>query len=111
MGMNRPSADLREKDLVALRALFSRFPWIHEVRLFGSRATGNARRASDIDLAISSPTATSAQWQEVVSALEEAPIIYDLDLVRMERAASPSLTEKIRREGIEIYSNHPGQAS
>jgi hypothetical protein len=104
--MNRPTADLRQKDLGALRAIFGRFPWIHEVRLFGSRATGNARRASDIDLAISSPTATAAQWQEVVTALEEAPIIYEIDLVRMERAASPSLTEKIKQEGIEIYSKN-----
>ncbi len=41
---------LRDQDLAVLRRTFHRFPCVREVRLFGSRATGQARRASDIDL-------------------------------------------------------------
>lgn len=49
---------LRDKDLAILRGAFRLFPSVREVRVFGSRATGHARRASDLDLAISAPEAT-----------------------------------------------------
>jgi predicted nucleotidyltransferase len=76
---------------------------VREVRLFGSRATGHARRASDIDLAISAPDATTDQWLELIDALNEAPIIYEFDVVRTERAHNPRLIEKIASEGVPIY--------
>jgi len=98
----RPPA-LRTQDLAVLRHTFSRFPCVREVRLFGSRATGHARRASDIDLAISAPDATASDWLELTEALEQAPIIYEFDLVRPERADNPRLLEKIAREGVPIY--------
>jgi uncharacterized protein len=94
---------LRDRDLAVLRRTFRRFPCVREVRLFGSRATGTARRASDIDLAISAPDATADQWLELTEALEAAPIIYEFDLVRTERAHSRRLSEKIVREGVPIY--------
>jgi uncharacterized protein len=104
-GMKIPT--LRDRDLAVLRRTFCRFPGVREVRLFGSRATGHARRASDIDLAISAPDATADQWQEFTDALEAAPIIYEFDLVRTEHAHSPRLIEKIAREGVPIYPENP----
>lgn len=98
---------LRDQDLAVLRRTFRRFPCVREVRLFGSRATGHARRASDIDLAISAPDATPVQWSELTAALDEAPIIYEFDIVRPERIDNPRLTEKIDREGVPIYPENP----
>ena len=95
---------LRDQDLAVLRRTFRRFPCVREVRLFGSRATGHARRASDIDLAISAPDATADQWLELTEALDEAPIIYEFDVVRTDRAHNPRLLDKIAREGVAIYS-------
>ncbi len=94
---------LRVRDLAVLRHTFRRFPCVREVRLFGSRATGHARRASDIDLAISAPDATAAQWLDLTEALESAPIIYEFDLVRTETAQNARLCEKIDRDGVRIY--------
>jgi predicted nucleotidyltransferase len=94
---------LRDKDLAVLRGAFRRFPAVREVRVFGSRATGHARRASDLDLAISAPEATLAEWAGLCDALENAPLIYELDLVRLEGASNERLKEKIEREGIAIY--------
>ena len=94
---------LREQDLAVLRRTFRRFACVREVRLFGSRATGQARRASDIDLAISAPDATADQWLDLTEALEAAPIIYEFDLVRLERAHNPRLLEKLARDGVRVY--------
>lgn len=94
---------LRDRDLATLRRTFRRFNCVSQVRLFGSRATGHARRASDLDLAISAPEATAAEWLELTDALEQAPIILELDLVRTDRTQNPRLLEKIAREGVVIY--------
>jgi predicted nucleotidyltransferase len=100
--------DLREKDLAALRGTFRRFPCIREVRVFGSRATGKARRASDLDLAISAPGATPSEWADLCETLENAPLIYELDVVRPEETTSQRLKEKIETEGIAIYPEDNG---
>ena len=94
---------LREKDLSVLRQTFRHFPAVRGVRVFGSRATGQARRASDLDLAISAPEATAAEWADLCAALEEAPLIYELDVVRAEGSLIPRLLEKIKREGVPVY--------
>ena len=94
---------LRDKDVTVLCGAFRRFPAVREVRVFGSRATGHARRASDLDLAIFAPDATSREWADICDALENASLIYELHLVRPERTTSERLKEKIEREGISIY--------
>ena len=93
---------LRAKELAVLRATCRRFPAVREVKVFGSRATDTARRASDLDLAVSAPEATPAEWAAICDALENAPLIYKLDVVRPERTTNPRLREKIAREGIVI---------
>jgi predicted nucleotidyltransferase len=105
------SVALREKDLEVLRGIARRFPVVREVRIFGSRATGEARRASDIDLAISAPTASAAEWSDICEALEEAPLIYELDVVRPERMADERLMEKIERDGVLVYPVDEGMGN
>lgn len=99
--MNAPA--LREKDLTVLRGVFERFPSVREVRVFGSRASGHARRTSDLDLAISAPEAKPSEWADLREDLENAPLIYELDLVRMEQLNNPKLKAKIDQEGLPIY--------
>jgi predicted nucleotidyltransferase len=89
--------------LAVLRAILGRFPAVQEARVFGSRATGAAKRASDLDLAVRAPGATASEWSELCEALEDAPLIYELDLVREEHTLNPRLRERIEREGIAIY--------
>jgi len=98
---------LRARDLGVLVRTFQRFPSVREVRVFGSRASGHARRASDIDLAISAPDASASQWLQLTEALDEAPIIYELDVVRTDQTHNPRLIEKIAREGLSIYPPSP----
>ena len=94
---------LRDKDIDTLRSTFRHFSFVREVRVFGSRANGIARRSSDLDLAIFSPEATPAEWAELCDALQNTPIIYVLDIVRPEQVADERLKAKIAREGITIY--------
>ncbi|GBC96596.1 hypothetical protein HRbin16_02402 [bacterium HR16] len=94
---------IRERDLKILQAIFSRFASVRRVLLFGSRATGTARRASDIDLAVVAPEMSPSEWTELAEQVEESSIIYRIDLVRLDTLPEGTLKEYILREGIPIY--------
>jgi proline iminopeptidase len=76
---------LRERDLKVLQDIFSRFPTIQRVLLFGSCATDAARRASDIDLAINAPDMSPAEWADLCGQIEQAPVIYRIDVLRFDK--------------------------
>jgi predicted nucleotidyltransferase len=101
-----PALDLRQSDLLIIRTALARFPSVRQARIFGSRANNAAKRASDIDLAILAPGATAMEWSNIREALEEAPIIYELDIVRQDGEADPKLLNKIEQEGIVIYDSN-----
>jgi predicted nucleotidyltransferase len=69
--------------------------------LFGSRARGDARAASDIDLAFDHDS-TEAEWAAFVNRMgDEAPTLLPLDLVDFRRVDF-ALRDRIVREGIRV---------
>ena len=69
------------------------------IYLFGSWARGEAKRSSDVDIAIESREDMSFIIGEFREALENSCIVYNVDVVDMNFAAE-SLCKKIREEGI-----------
>ena len=102
--MTTVGTGLRPRDLASLIGVFQRHHAVREVRLFGSRATGQPRRASDIDLAVLAPTMTAAEWARLRDDLENAPIPYALDVIDLGATTSATLRAAIDAEGISIYS-------
>jgi len=71
-----------------------------EVYLFGSWARGEARRHSDIDVAIAaSEPLPAGLLLEMTEALEASEILYPVDLVDLNAAAS-ALRKRVLAEGI-----------
>ncbi|MBN1960349.1 MAG: nucleotidyltransferase domain-containing protein [Deltaproteobacteria bacterium] len=71
------------------------------IYLFGSRARGNSRQLSDIDLAFIFDN--HANWSDFSSWVhEEAPTLLDVDLIDLD-LCHESLREQIYHEGIIIY--------
>ena len=106
MAIEHDGLALRAKDRTTLRDVFARFPDIRRVMLFGSRATGTARRASDLDIAIDAPGMSRGAWARLIDALEEAPIIYFIDAVRLDTLHDESLRRNIAEDGVVIYAAH-----
>lgn len=94
-----PSADIAVRKLVTQIA---GMPHVSRVWLFGSRARGDARRDSDIDLAIEAPGAPRQEWLAISDLVDDADTLLAIDLVRMEEA-SPELKKQITREGELLY--------
>ncbi|WOG27182.1 nucleotidyltransferase domain-containing protein [Endozoicomonas sp. 8E] len=62
----------------------SALPFVDALYLFGSRARGDARERSDIDLALVCPSATHDQWLEVLAIVEQADTLLTIDCVRLD---------------------------
>lgn len=86
---------LREADRHTLQVALNRFPEVRRAWIFGSRAKGRAARASDIDLAIEAPALTPMRWHELNDVLEQAPIIYKLDVVHLDTLQDKALMQAI----------------
>jgi predicted nucleotidyltransferase len=80
----------------------ARYPEVVRVWLFGSRARGDQRERSDIDLAIEAPTASRRTWLDLCREVEDAETLLWVDLIRVEET-TPALARRIRREGRVLY--------
>ena len=81
---------------------FTRKFWQNQpvrIYLFGSWARGEAKRSSDVDIAIESREDMSFLIGEFREALENSCIVYNVEVVDMNFAAE-SLCKKISEEGI-----------
>lgn len=73
------------------------------VVLFGSRARGDNRERSDIDLAVFGLEPILAGRFRL--ALEDLPTLLSFDLVCVDDGTSPTLLENIKREGVTLYDS------
>ena len=88
---------LPPQTLAQIQALLQAFPQIRWLKLYGSRAMGNYRPGSDIDLAFSSPVDYTAQ---LAGAFEELPIPYQVDVTHWESLAHDGLRQHIEQVGL-----------
>ena len=81
----------------------SHYPHVEKVILFGSRARGDEKERSDIDLVVVGPEITDREWLEMwFYAEEEAPTLLFIDLLRYE-SAPKHLKDSIDNDGVAIY--------
>ena len=72
---------------------------IGKVILFGSRARGDCRERSDIDLAIQGDDTLRFS----LDVEEKVPTLLFFDVVDLDSSVQPELLESIKREGIILY--------
>lgn len=77
--------------------------FIEKIYLFGSRARGDHKERSDIDLAIVCPKASEKDWQKAMDIIEDADTLLKIDCLRLDEKTSPNLKEAILKEGIVLY--------
>lgn len=95
---------LSDNSLKKLIAVFQSTPEIDEVILFGSRAKGNFREGSDVDLALKGSRLTLEIQRKIENKLQELFLPYSIDLLMLTHQTAPQLVDHINRVGITIYS-------
>lgn len=95
---------LDSKTLELIRSVFEQFSQIHSVVLFGSRAKGNHKVGSDIDLCIQGDPIPFSLLTEIDSALNDLNLPYKIDLVLADQIINMDLLDHIARRGLTVYS-------
>ncbi len=87
-----------------LIAVFEQHSKVDKALVFGSRAKGNYRPDSDIDIAIKGQDLNTDDIIAMSVAFEEKGITYKIDLINYDNINEPALKDHIDRVGIELYS-------
>jgi len=91
---------LSPRILDMLDRAIGRFPAIAEAKIFGSRAMGNYKNGSDIDLAVFGPDLDAATVRKLSTLLnEELPITHHVDVVWYEACENADLKAHIDEHG------------
>lgn len=94
---------LREKTIDAIREVFARHPTVEQAILFGSRAKGNYKPGSDIDLVLQGSSLNQRTLNRIYEELDDLPIPYSLSLVLSDKITDPEVKAHIHRVGIVFY--------
>ena len=72
---------------------------VQKVVLFGSRARGDFKERSDIDLAVSGGDIVAFTF----AVEEETPTLLMFDVVNLDKEVQPELLASIEKEGVVLY--------
>ena len=95
---------LPESTLEMLTSYFFRYPEIEKVKIYGSRAKGNYKRGSDIDLAFYCRSENDLTAR-LLFDLDELPTPYLFNVTNYYRLKHKELKEHIDRMGQLLYEN------
>jgi len=70
-------------------------------KLFGSRARGDYKKNSDIDIAVFKNVPEKDEFK-IKNEIDEIDIIYKIDLVFIKDKTKPELLKSIEKEGVEF---------
>lgn len=105
MTLNLAKTGLSDTVIEKLNKVFSQFPPIARVILFGSRAKGDYRHGSDIDLVMEVKQLSFEDMINVEQQLDDLLLPYNIDLLEMNSIKSDELLAHIKRIGITLYKS------
>jgi predicted nucleotidyltransferase len=103
---------LREEDIAYIVSVLSEFNEIEKAAIFGSRAKGNYKPGSDVDIAVFGNDISFSTIAHLHFMLEENSLMpYFFDIVDYKHLAHQELKEHIERVGIMIFEREDPKES
>jgi predicted nucleotidyltransferase len=81
-----------------LRRIFDGMPGIDKVWIYGSRARGDHRPASDIDLAVDGENLDRQEFTKLWATIQDEGLIYQIDLTHWQTAGDADFRARIERD-------------
>jgi type I restriction enzyme S subunit len=97
---------LTDVELSKLHRVFSQYADIEKVVLYGSRAKGNHRPFSDVDISLIGNTFTPSQLYKLSLDVDDLLLPYQFDISIFHTLNNSDLTDHIKRVGITIYQKN-----
>jgi len=100
---------LSDATLATVRAILAARPNVESAIVYGSRAKGNFKTGSDIDLTLVGADLDYNTLGSIAGDLDESDIPYKVDLSILANISNPNLVEHIQRVGKIFYQREtPG---
>lgn len=95
---------LKERDIDEILSVLRQFPEVKEALIFGSRAMGNYKRGSDVDIAIKGRELTFRTISTIAGILNEDTLMpYRFDVLGYNDLKNNELLSHIDRVGRLLY--------
>jgi len=94
---------LKESVIQRIQNVFAAFPELDEAVLYGSRAKGNYRPGSDIDLTLKGEHINLSVLNKISSQLDDLLLPYTFDLSVYRSIDNLALIDHISRAGVSFY--------
>jgi len=94
---------LKPDTISRINGVLAAHPEIEQAVLYGSRAKGNYRAGSDIDLCLKGDALTLTQLLKIENELDDLLLPYKIDLSLHHALDNPELIDHIRRVGVVFY--------
>ncbi len=96
---------LNNQEIKILRDVLASVPEVEEAIIYGSRARGTNKVASDIDITLKGSNLTYLQLALLDAKIDDLYLPYFVDLSLFSMIKNTDLIESIEREGKVLYSN------
>lgn len=97
------SFGLSDAATATIHAIFKAYPAIEKAVIYGSRAKGNYRQGSDIDLTLFGNTLNAHHLMRIAQDLDDSALPYLVDISVFDHLDNPGLREHIQRVGLVFY--------
>jgi len=94
---------LNDREIQAIEAVGAGNPNVERIILFGSRALGNFKPGSDIDLALRGNISLTEVWRISGELNDEAPTLRNFDVVSIDSITNENLKQHIAEFGVTLY--------
>lgn len=98
------NSGLTNKEIESIQSVFSKYQQIEEVLLYGSRAKGNYKPASDIDLTIKGKNIDLTLQSEIEVDLDDLLLPFKFDISIYDRITNAEFIDHINSVGKKLYT-------
>lgn len=96
---------IKKELLTKIIDIISKSSNVEKALVFGSRARGDYKSTSDIDIAISGANITSRELNIIEDNINLLNTPLDFDIIHLDKISKKELIENIKKDGVEIYAD------
>ena len=94
---------LPESAIQKIKAVLRHYPQVEKAILYGSRAKGNYKNGSDIDLTLHGTNLSLNLIYKILDDIDDLLLPYTIDLSIFRDISDPNVIEHIQRVGVTFY--------
>ncbi len=91
---------LKDNTIKQINLIFAKYTQIEQAVLYGSRATGNFKNGSDVDITLKGKDLKLSIVNKLCNELDDLLLPYTFDISIYSQISNPDLIEHIKKNGI-----------